>query len=130
MGGQMGVDPATELKSAIREFYTHLTRRRVETLVRKHSLALAVSPSGLAISNQEKRWASCSKSGGIRCNWRLSMMPAPVLEYVVVHELCHLKMHDHSPRFWRVVKSVLPDYEKRRQWLRANGGPMERMFGA
>lgn len=118
------------LRGAVREFYAALTRSRVEALIRKHAPTLAVRPVTLSVVHQAKRWASCSKSGGIRCNWRLSMMPMPVIEYVVVHELCHLKIHDHSPQFWRVLKSVLPDFEKRRGWLRMNGGPLERMFGA
>ncbi|MBI5244743.1 MAG: M48 family metallopeptidase [Elusimicrobia bacterium] len=57
----------------------------------------------------------------MRVNRRLSMMPMPVFEYVVAHELCHLKTHDHSLKFWRILKSVLPDYVKRQEWLRQSG---------
>lgn len=106
---------------AIREWYGALTERKVRAIIRKHTRALAVEPRNLKIVSQTSRWASCSKNGDIRCNWRLSMMPVQVLEYVIVHELCHLKTHDHSARFWRILKSVLPDYERRRQWLRQVG---------
>ncbi|OGS05114.1 MAG: hypothetical protein A3G41_01885 [Elusimicrobia bacterium RIFCSPLOWO2_12_FULL_59_9] len=119
--GQVGAALRTAAWGAIRNLYSDLTERKARAVIRKHSKALAVTPGKLKISDQAKRWASCSKSGDIRCNWRLSMMPISVLEYVVVHELCHLKTHDHSPQFWRILKSVLPDYEKRREWLRKEG---------
>ena len=106
---------------AVRDRYAELIEKRVRALIRRHSKALAVEPGRLNIVDQARRWASCAKNGDIRVSWRLAMMPLPVIEYVVVHELCHRKTHDHSPRFWRIVKSILPDYEKRRQWLRQNG---------
>lgn len=121
VNGQIGAALKTAAWGAIRNWYSDLTERKALAVIRKHSKALAVKPGKLKISDQAKRWASCSKTGDIRCNWRLSMMPMPVLEYVVVHELCHLKTHDHSQRFWRILKSVLPDYEKRREWLRKEG---------
>ena len=118
---QIGAALKAAAWGAIRSLYSDLTERKALAVIRKHAKALAAKPGKLRISDQAKRWASCSKNGDIRCNWRLSMMPMPVLEYVVVHELCHLKTHDHSQRFWRILKSVLPDYEKRREWLRREG---------
>ena len=122
VNGQIGEALQDNLRLAVRTLYGGLTEKKAWTVVRKHARALSVIPASLRVVDQAKRWASCSKKGDIRCNWRLSMMPMPVLEYVVVHELCHLKTHDHSERFWRLLKSVLPDYEKRREWLR-NFGP-------
>ncbi len=119
--GQTGPALKDAAWRALREWYFELTEKSAKAAVHKYAKALAVKPQRLKIGDQSKRWASCSKSGDIRFNWRLSMMPISVLEYVVVHELCHLKTHDHSPRFWRVVKSLLPDYEKRRDWLRRCG---------
>ena len=106
---------------AIREWYAALTEKKARAIIRKHAGALAVRPNNLKVVNQAARWASCSKNGDIRCNWRLSMMPMPVLEYIIVHELCHLKTRDHSAKFWSILKSVLPDYERRRQRLRQVG---------
>ncbi|MDX6770045.1 MAG: SprT family zinc-dependent metalloprotease [Elusimicrobiota bacterium] len=107
--------------SAIRGWYSALTEKKVITALRTHAPALSVKPGRLRIVDQAQRWASCAKTGDIRCNWRLAMMPGPVLEYVVVHELCHLRTPNHSVNFWRLLKSVLPDYEKRREWLKRNG---------
>ncbi len=119
VNGQQGVDLKNAIWSALRDFYSALTERCVRAAIRKHAPSLAVKPRGIKVVEQKGRWGSCSRAGDLRFNWRLSMMPLPVLEYVAVHELCHLKIHDHSPRFWRYVKSVLPGVEKQRSRLKA-----------
>jgi len=101
--------------------YAKHTELRTAAFVRKHSSALAVKSGRISVVDQKKRWGSCSRKGDIRINWRLALMPPAVIEYIIVHELCHLKVHDHSPKFWNIVKSVLPDYENRRAWLRQHG---------
>lgn len=73
------------------------------------------------IKDQKRRWGSCSAEGALNFNWRLILAPPDILDYVVVHELCHLRMLNHSPAFWRLVGSVLPDYRARKAWLRQNG---------
>nr|WP_255259871.1 M48 family metallopeptidase [Lentibacillus sp. CBA3610] len=70
---------------------------------------------------QHKRWGTCTPDGYIYINWRLIMAPLRVFDYVIVHELTHLKIKDHSPAFWKIVKSILPDFEERKEWLRVNG---------
>lgn len=105
----------------VRKWYEEQTALIVENFINKHSPSLNVKPERIIMANQSKRWGSCSSNGQIRFNWRISMMPPSVIEYIVVHELCHLKAHNHSKKFWDIVKSVLPDYEIRRQWLCANG---------
>ena len=128
--GQVGEALKNATWQALRAWYSALTEKKVRAVIRKHARSLAVEPGSLKVVEQTKRWASCSKGGDIRCNWRLSMMPGPVLEYIVVHELCHLKTHDHSAGFWRILKSVLPDYEKRRDWLRHQGPAIAAMFSS
>lgn len=115
------MSPADAAWPAMREWYSAVTKRRVFGAIRKHAPALAVKPGKIRVVDQSRRWASCSRNGDIRCNWRLSMMPAPVLEYVVAHELCHLRISTHSVQFWKLVKSLLPDFEKRREWLKEHG---------
>jgi predicted metal-dependent hydrolase len=73
----------------------------------------------ITIRNQRWRWGSCSKSGHICLNWRLVVMPEWVRDYVLVHELMHLKRLDHSPKFWKLVAAACPKYEEARAWLRA-----------
>lgn len=82
---------------------------------------MKVSYGRIAIKDQKSCWGSCSARKNLNFNWRLILMPEEILDYVVVHELAHLKQLNHSPEFWRTVEEVLPDYKARRKWLKANG---------
>jgi len=82
---------------------------------------LAVNYQRMRLSNATKRWGSCSAKGSINFNWRLVMAPLPVIDYVVVHELAHLREMNHSSRFWQLVGSILPDYAEQRAWLQKFG---------
>lgn len=77
--------------------------------------------SRITIRDQKTRWGSCSSKGTLSFNWRLMLAPPAILDYVVVHELCHLKHMDHSPAFWQAVGEVFPDYASARKWLRKHG---------
>ena len=76
----------------------------------------------ITIRNQRTRWGSCSSKGNLNFNYRLAYMPPAVLDYVVVHELAHLRHMDHSKEFWALVGVYLPDYKERRKWLKEHGG--------
>ncbi len=77
--------------------------------------------SSIAIRDQKTRWGSCSSRGTLSFNWRLMLAPPNVLDYVVVHELCHLEHMNHSKDFWACVESILPDYRIYRKWLKEHG---------
>lgn len=83
-----------------------------------YAALLGVSPPALALSSARTRWGSCSSQGKIRLNWRLGHFPLPVIDYVVAHELAHLKEMNHGPRFWAVVEQLCPDWRQRRRELR------------
>jgi len=83
-------------------------------LAAQHGLTVA----GVSIRNQRSRWGSCSRAGRICLNWRLVAMPEWVRDYVILHELMHLKRMDHSPRFWALVAKACPRYQDARRWLR------------
>ena len=100
-----------------REAATHLSAR-----VEHFSPRLGVRPSKLTIRGQRSRWGSCSGKGTVSLNWRLMMVPGALADYVVVHELCHLRHMDHSPDFWAMVSGVVPDYRERRRSLNALQG--------
>jgi predicted metal-dependent hydrolase len=89
----------------------------VDRHARRHDLL----PAAVRVKEQKRLWGSCSPKGRINLNWRLIFAPPPVFEYVVVHELCHLREPHHQAPFWRLVGQILPDFEQRRRWLRANG---------
>ncbi|KAB2952692.1 M48 family metallopeptidase [Heliorestis acidaminivorans] len=75
----------------------------------------------VTIKDQKTRWGSCSSKKNLNFSWRLVLMPPEVLDYVIIHELCHLEELNHSPKFWRRVGQLMPQYETYRQWLRKNG---------
>ena len=88
---------------------------RLLELAAHHGLTVA----RISIRNQRSRWGSCSRAGHICLNWRLVTMPEEVRDYVLIHELMHLKRMDHSPRFWKLVAEACPQYEEARAWLRS-----------
>ena len=77
--------------------------------------------TSITIRDQKTRWGSCSGRGTLSFNWRLILAPPEILDYVVVHELCHLTHMNHSKEFWELVGSVIPDYKMKRKWLKENG---------
>ncbi|MFH2076845.1 MAG: M48 family metallopeptidase, partial [Pseudomonadota bacterium] len=82
---------------------------------------LGVQAAVIEIRDQKRRWGSCSRSGILRFNWRIVASPVAVLDYLLVHELCHLIHPDHSLRFWNQVQILIPDFEKKRVLLKEHG---------
>lgn len=94
----------------------------IQQKVRYYAQIIGVTYGRITIRNQRTRWGSCSGKGNLNFNCLLLLMPEEVLDYVVVHELCHRKEMNHSARFWEEVEKILPDYRQRRKWLKDNGG--------
>lgn len=82
---------------------------------------IGVTYGRITVRDQKTRWGSCSQTGNLNFNFRLILAPLEVLDYVVVHELCHRRQMNHSAQFWQEVAQVLPDYRKRKAWLTENG---------
>lgn len=99
----------------------------IATLAGLHAPRYGLHPREIRVKRMKTRWGSCGPRNDININWLLAFTPEPVLEYVVVHELCHIRERNHSPAFWALLASHLPDYLQQRQWLRAYGlGLMQR----
>jgi predicted metal-dependent hydrolase len=96
-------------------------RRLFHMLAEREAARLDVSFARIAIRDQRTRWGSCSPRGTLSFNWRLVLAPPEVAEYVVVHELCHLREPNHSPRFWDLVEHARPSFHVQRAWLREHG---------
>ena len=92
--------------------------------VRRFAAEIGVSYERITIRSQRTRWGSCSAKGNLNFNCLLMLTPPEILDYVVVHELCHRKELNHSPRFWAEVERVLPDYRVSRKWLKENGSQL------
>ena len=125
-GPVLRVSPATLGESELRGLIEHWYRREAAThlagRIEHYAQRLGVRPSGVTIRGQRSRWGSCSGKGTVSLNWRLMMVPGALADYVVVHELCHLRHMNHSPRFWAMVGSIIPDYRDRRRRLNALQG--------
>lgn len=98
--------------------------RVIPERVAYYAAILGVSYGRITIRNQKTRWGSCSAKGNLNFNCRLMRMPAEIVDYVVVHELCHRLEMNHSARFWALVERIIPDYKMRRKWLKENGNNM------
>jgi predicted metal-dependent hydrolase len=113
-----------QAKAAIERWYRRQARDEIAPRLDDAVETLQASYCKLTIRNQRTRWGSCSTSGAMSFNWRLLLAPEPVLDYVVWHEACHLRVMDHSPRFWQLVATHCPDYAQHRRWLRAQGSTL------
>ena len=96
-------------------------RELVAMLVDEEAPQIGVKPRRIQIRDQRSRWGSCSTTGTLSFNWRLVLAPFAVLDYVVVHELCHLREPNHSLRFWRLVEQRRPEWRVQRDWLHEHG---------
>jgi predicted metal-dependent hydrolase len=98
-------------------------RAREELPARLHEIAAeqGMTVARVSIRNQRTRWGSCGRDGHISLNWRLVLMPPAVRDYVLIHELMHLRRLDHSPAYWKLVGAACPGYREARAWLRQNG---------
>jgi len=109
------------VKEAVWNFYSKCAEEEVEKLLKIYSKKFGVSTPVFMVKYQKKRWGSCSAKNVLRINFQLIMAPPKQLEYVVVHELCHVKEKNHSARFWKLVRELMPDYEKYRNSLKIDG---------
>ena len=111
-----------ELRALIEHWYRREAATWLAGRVEHYAPRLGVRPSRVTIRGQRSRWGSCSGKGTVSLNWRLMMVPSTLADYVVVHELCHLRHMNHSPRFWEMVAGAVPDYQQRRHSLNALQG--------
>ncbi len=98
---------------------------KAEELINKrtveYSEIIGVKYNNIRIKNTKTRWGSCSSKGNLNFNFRIIMAPQAVMDYIIVHELCHLKHLNHSKKFWSAVALYMPDYENHKEWLKVNG---------
>jgi len=112
---------AAALHAALETWYRRQGRRVFAERVAYWNAQFGFKFGRIAIRDQKSRWGSCSRQGNLNFNWRLLLAPLAVLDYIVIHELAHLKEGNHSPRFWALVAAKCPDYRRHRDWLRQHG---------
>ena len=114
-------DSDPEVRAAIRSTLSALALKRIRERLDHYIPRIGRSPGRVAIRDQKSRWGSCSQKGNLNFNWKLIMAPPQALDYVVIHELCHLYEFNHSPRFWALVSAQMPEYEVWKKWLKTHG---------
>lgn len=109
------------VKAQLVAWYRERAMEELKGRVRFYEARLGVRAAEIRVKSLKSRWGSCSSRGSISFNWQLILAPDEIMDYVIVHELCHLVHLNHSPDFWKLVESVVPDCRQRRQWLRKSG---------
>jgi len=116
--------PEGDPREALERWYRRMAREEIQPRLDMAVAELGTRYTKLTIRNQKTRWGSCSSTGAMSFNWRLLLGPEEVLDYVVWHEACHLKVMDHSPRFWALVAHHMPAYPHARRWLSRHGSTL------
>ncbi|MCQ1549076.1 MAG: M48 family metallopeptidase [Candidatus Accumulibacter phosphatis] len=106
-------------------FYKSKGLPRIQKRVTYFAARVGVKAGDIRIKDLGYRWASCTKNGDLHFHWKCLMAPLTILDYIIVHELCHLHYRDHSDAFWNEVDKVLPDYREKKEWLRARGAELD-----
>lgn len=112
-------------QAAFRDYYISRGKDRIAQRVNYYSPKAGVSPCAVDICELGYRWASCSPGGKLAFHWKCMMAPPKIIDYIVVHELCHMHQGDHTAAFWNEVDKILPDYEERKEWLKKNGAGLD-----
>jgi predicted metal-dependent hydrolase len=122
---QVNLPELMQVDHIIREMLVYWYRMQAEIRftekVKRYAGIVGVAPTGVSVKTFKSRWGSCNVKGEIEFHWKIIMAPHRIVDYVVVHELCHLKHHDHSPGFWKSVERIVPDYLECKEWLRDVG---------
>ena len=117
---QVGGNRCKDRLTAIDRWYRREARDRIEAVTWVEAERLELKPGKVTIRDQKTRWGSCSTSGTLSFNWRLAVGPGHALRYVVIHELIHIRHHNHSRIFWAALTEAMPDWKRSANWLRAN----------
>jgi len=108
-------------ESVFTEWYREQARAVISERVELYAARHGFTYRKIRITSARTRWGSCSSMGNLNFTWRLVMAPPEVIDYVVVHELAHLRVNNHSKEFWKQVERIMPDYKQRLKWLKENG---------
>ncbi|RUM98518.1 M48 family peptidase [Pseudaminobacter arsenicus] len=113
------------LPRRIADFLKREAKRDTEALVEKHSAAVGRRAKAIRFRDTSSRWGSCTADGVLSFSWRIMMAPPPVINYLVAHEVAHLREMNHGPKFWKLCEELCPDTERCKAWLKRNGGALQ-----
>lgn len=110
-----------QLERLFQQWYITTGQAKITERVKLYASKMGVTPSKVVLKDQKMRWGTCTQQHAIYINWRVLMAPMRVIDYVLVHELAHINYANHSKEYWQFLRSIMPDYEERKEWLRVNG---------
>ena len=110
-----------KIKELLTQWYIDHAMERLKEKTDRYSNIIGVSPNTVSVRDYKSKWGSCSSDGKISYNWRIIMSPHRIVDYIVIHELCHMLEHNHSKDFWQHVSRNCHDYKECRNWLKING---------
>ncbi len=110
----------SDIQSLLIDWYRRHASIHLTAKTERFAKIIGVAPNAVTVKGYRSRWGSCSSSGNISYNWRIILAPHRIIDYVVVHELCHLLEHNHSSRYWQHVERYTPDWRQCRDWLKNN----------
>ena len=116
-----GESSAKSRQQLIQKQFQTLAQQHLKERTLHYAEAIGVTYSKIRVKTYKSRWGSCSSLGLISYNWKIIIAPDSVIDYIVIHELCHLIEHNHSARFWALVEQFQPHYKQQKEWLRKNG---------
>jgi predicted metal-dependent hydrolase len=111
--------------TVFKQFYRDKGKERLPERVAGSAAQMGLQPGRIRVIELSNRWTSCSANGELNFHWKVMMLPLTILDYVIVHELAHLKYANHTAAFWNLVDKVLPDFQERKAWLRFRGAAMD-----
>jgi predicted metal-dependent hydrolase len=112
-------------RAAFRDFYCNKGKDKLPQRVNSFEAKVGVAVKEVCVRDLGFRWASCNAKGKLAFHWKCMMAPLMIIDYIVVHELCHLRYRDHTQAFWNEIDKVMPDYQERKAWLRENGASID-----
>lgn len=112
-------------RRAFRDYFVARGLERISARVSYFAPKVGVAPRSVAVRDLGNRWASCSARGSLAFHWKCMMAPLTIIDYVVVHELCHFHHRDHTDAFWNEVDKVMPQFQERKDWLRQHGAGLD-----
>jgi predicted metal-dependent hydrolase len=117
-----GSDNPELIQDSLTSWYKQRAQAKLTEKSKRYAEIIGVTYASVGIKLYKSRWGSCSVGGNIDFNWHIIMAPNRIVDYVVIHELCHLIHHDHSPKYWQQVERIMPDYAECKAWLKHNAG--------
>jgi hypothetical protein len=109
------------IKKLVELWYRQEAKLLINSRIKFYQPQIPIVPNRVVIKEQKTRWGSCSSKHNLNYNFKTVMAPLPVLDYIVVHEMCHLVHLNHSREFWNLVESIIPEYRQHKEWLKMNG---------